>query len=111
MVEHLSTKPAFSNILVKETVDGQEVNYVHGGVVFFGGGKNYGAFETINYSFASMNGYYVGLSDVKQGALEHAAGNEKFYFLLHDATTVGFLPKDQAEILSSSDAYDFVLKG
>lgn len=112
MVKAISTtNSAFSNILVKETVDGNEISYVHGGIAFFGGGKNYGVFETINYSFHELSGYYIGLEQVGQSALNYAAGNEKFYFLLHDATTINFLPKKQAEILASGGAYDFVLKG
>lgn len=106
-----TTNPAFSNIMVKENVNEEETSYVHGGIAFFGGGKNYGVFETINYSFYGLNGYYVGLADVNQGTLNRAAGPEKFYFLLHDATTRNFLPKHQAAILASGDAYEFVLKG
>ena len=112
MVKAISTtNSAFSNILVKDTVEGEETSYVHGGIAFFGGGKNYGVFETINYSFHELSGYYIGLEQVGQSALNYAAGNEKFYFLLHDATTINFLPKKQAEILASGGAYDFVLKG
>ena len=112
MVKNIATtNPVYSNILVKNTVDGEETSYVHGGIAFFGGGKNYGVFETVNYSFYEFNGYYVGLEDVNQEILTLAAGNEKFYFLLHDATTINFLPKKQAEILASGGAYDFVLKG
>ena len=103
--------PAFSKILVKENVNGQEISYVHGGIVFFGGGKNYGVFETRNYLFHDLSGYYIGLEQVNQSALNYAAGNEKFYFLLHDATTINFLPKHQNALFASGGAYDFVLKG
>ena len=79
--------------------------YVHGGIAMFGGGKNYGVFETKNYKFKALNGYTIGLSDVNKHALAIAAGQEDFYFLLNDSTTSGFLPDDQARILNSSDAY------
>ncbi|MBQ3047769.1 MAG: Ig-like domain-containing protein [Clostridia bacterium] len=82
-----------------------ENKYVHGGIAFFGGGKNYSVFEYSNYNFKALNGYEVKLSDVNKAELQLAAGNESFYFLLNDSTTQGFLPEDQANILNSSGAY------
>ena len=82
--------------------------YVHGGIAFFGGGKNYSVFEGKGYSFHSLNGYEVKLSDVGKTELQLAAGDESFYFLLHDSTTANFLPKRQEEILGSGKAYDCI---
>ncbi len=79
--------------------------YVHGGIAFFGGGKNYGVFETQNYTFKVLNGYEIKLSDVGRVELQLAAGDEGFYFMLNDSTTQGFLPDDQAEMLQSTSAY------
>ena len=79
--------------------------YVHGGIAMFGGGKNYGVFETKDYTFKALNGYAIGLDDVNKHALAIAAGQEDFYFMLNDTTTTGFLPDDQARILNSVDAY------
>jgi len=79
--------------------------YVHGGIAFFGGGKNYSVFESANYSFKALNGYEVKLSDVNKAELQLAAGDEAFYFLLNDSTTQGFLPDDQTNILNSDNAY------
>ena len=104
MVESLAAKEAFKNILV----DHNEKDYVHGGIAFFGGGKNYGIFETKDYKFYNLNGYKVTLNEAGRGELEAAAGEEEFYFLMHDATTVNFTPAKQAQILASSDAYSFI---
>ena len=82
--------------------------YVHGGIAFFGGGKNYSVFEAKGYSFHSLNGYEVKLSDVGKPELQLAAGDESFYFLLHDGTTANFLPSHQAEMLESGKAYDCI---
>ena len=77
--------------------------YVHGGIAFFGGGKNYSVFETNGYSFKPLHAYQVALSDVDKDYLQSAAGNESFYFLLHDSAVTDFLPKTQEELLKSGD--------
>ena len=84
--------------------------YVHGGIAFFGGGKNYGVFEQVNVdkSFASLNGYQVTLAQAGRIELELAAGSQPFYFMMHDSTTLNFTPKTQEEILASEEAYAFV---
>ena len=86
------------------------IEYVHGGVAFFGGGKNYGVFEQINSekSFASLNGYQITLAQAGRTELQLAAGEEPFYFLMHDKTTINFTPKIQDELLSSEEGYAFV---
>ena len=84
--------------------------YVHGGVAFFGGGKNYSVFETKDYDFYVLNGYEVKLSDVGKEELQLAAGNEPFYFMLNDSTTQGFLPEDQENMLKSAEAYSPIYK-
>ncbi|MBO5772251.1 MAG: InlB B-repeat-containing protein [Clostridia bacterium] len=78
--------------------------YVHGGIAFFGGGKNYGVFEKENYTFHALSGYNVALAEIDKEFLEAAAGRESFYFLLHDNTGT-FLPKNQQDLLQSNEAY------
>ena len=112
MVSTLIDKPEYSNVVYKdESYDNGNV-YVHGGIAFFGGGKNYGVFEEKNNqdSFAQLNGYIINLADVKAAYLSAAAGEEDFYFLLHDATNLTFTPKHQDEILASQDAYENIYK-
>ena len=80
--------------------------YVHGGITIFGGGKNYGVFETLSHKpLAVLNNYTIGLADCDKGYLEAAAGSEKFYFLMHDATNTAFTPKVQNEYLSTENGY------
>ena len=86
------------------------VQYVHGGIAFFGGGKNYSVFEAKDYSFYPLNGYGISLENVDKAYLQAAAGTESFYFLLHDSTTRTFLPKHQEEMLLSGDAYQCIYK-
>ena len=102
--ESLAYKEEYKNILFE--YDGKK--YVHGGIAFFGGGKNYGTFEMKDYNFYALNGYKIRLFDAGRGDLESAAGEEAFYFLMHDATTFNFTPAKQDEILASGEAYNFV---
>ena len=104
MIDLLATNsenPHLNDIVYRDGKD----EYVHGGIAFFGGGKNYGVFETQGYTFKNLNGYEVKLADVGKIQLQLAAGSESFYFMLNDSTTQGFLPKDQAALIASGLAY------
>ena len=82
------TNAQYSNILYN--YGGTE--YVHAGIAFFGGGKNYSVVENkitsnFNHTFTEYN---VKLSELvddegkNQGYLQTAAGNEPFYFLIYN---------------------------
>ncbi len=72
-------------------------SFVHGGIAFYGGGKNYSIVDMSQYTFEKMNQYAVNLSILKnspvfdirqQGAmLPLAAGEEDFRFILFDSTS------------------------
>ncbi len=96
-----SSNPKFNTIIHNQ--NGKQ--YVHGGIAFFGGGKNYGVFENKDYTFKVLNGYEINFADINKVELQVAAGVESFYFMLNDTTTQGFLPDDQETILGSTDAY------
>lgn len=100
----------FQNIVYKDTAT--NITYVHGGIAFFGGGKNYGVFEAVNEeeAFANLSGYEVSFADIKRTELQMAAGDEEFYFLLCDATALNFTPVTQKNLIASGDAYEFVYK-
>ena len=83
-----------------------EKQYVHGGVALFGGGKNYGVVEFKDYTFKTLNGYSIRLSDVDKSEFQVAAGNGAFYFLLNDSSTDRFKPEDQEAWLSGSAGVD-----
>lgn len=95
--------------------DGNE-QYVHGGIVFFGGGKNYCVFINNGQSFtgllpqgttAEFNNYKISLKDVGKEFLEKAAGDNPFYFMLYDANSI-FTPQVQQKILEGGNAYNCI---
>ncbi len=91
--------------------------YVHGGIVFFGGGKNYGVFEDNSKSFTGLiadgeeklklNEYSISLREVGQDLLEKAAGDKPFYFVVYRANSK-FTPPVQQEILGGNNAYNCI---
>ena len=103
--------------IIKETVADQQntyknllynydgVDYVHGGIAFFGGGKNYGVVEN-NITAANALGefsiYETRLANVGKDTLEYAAGTEYFYFMVYDAVS-DFTYLDQENL---SNKYD-----
>ena len=72
-------------------------SYAHGGIAFYGGGKNYSILDMSEYTFEKMNEYVVNLSILEnspdktlqqQGLLlPAAAGTESFRFVMFDATS------------------------
>ena len=81
----------------------QNYDTVHAGIVFFGGGKNYGVLETSGYTNFAFNSYEISLVTANKAELQLAAGKESFYFYIYDSTTLGFLPEDQDRMQNNSD--------
>ena len=104
MISKISEKENFGDIVTKY----KDEDYVHAGIAFFGGGKNYGVFENSGLSEVLVN-YTVSLDDVGHSMLKTAAGEESFYFMLCDATS-SFSPQKQEEMLNSDDAYSCIYK-
>ena len=104
MVEGVSDDPRFSSIVT--TYNGKK--YVHAGIAFFGGGRNYSVFDNSAES-EPLVGFTVSLDDVGQSMLKTAAGNESFYFMLCDQTS-NFTVQKQIEMLASDKAYDCLKK-
>ena len=73
----------YSNILFR--FEGKD--YMHTGIVLFGGGKNYSVVENLitsdfNHTFSEYN---VTLRELEgQGYLETASGGEAFYFIAYN---------------------------
>ena len=107
MIKAIKNNKSFENIVYEK----DSKQYVHAGVTLFGGGKNYGVFDTSKMDkssqFSELVGYEIGLADAGMSFLGSAAGHEKFYFMLHDRTTQ-FLPEGQDRFLQSENAYDCI---
>ena len=81
--------------------------YVHAGIVFFGGGKNYGLFE--DNTNLNLESFEVSLYDIDKGSLGKAAGFENFYFNIYDRSTTGITPEMQNN-MSEADMYACIYK-
>ena len=81
----IANNPAYSNIIYKYAGN----DYVHAGIAFFGGGKNYGVVEnaiTANEIVGYLQEYEVSFDDLGDKAyLSTAAGNSSFYFLIYNS--------------------------
>ena len=107
MISKLSNQPIVSYANGKQ--------YVHGGIAFFGGGKNYSVFENNGKSFKGIEQiegvefscYKITLADVEKSILEMAAGKEAFYFALYDGNS-DFGPIAQEQIFQQAYAYDCI---
>ena len=88
--------------------------YVHAGIAFFGGGKNYSVLEIADGAGGMVDdlaSHPLSLTEAGESTLEFAAGPESFYFFICSGATVesgGFSPDAQRKILESEDAYGFV---
>ena len=102
MINQCVSKPNYSNIVTEVNVNGKKVNYVHAGIAFFGGGKNYSVFESEQE--LGLGRYEISLGDAGRAELTIAAGDEPFYFFLYNKDSA-FTPKIQEEKLASNEAY------
>lgn len=79
-------------------------SYVHGGIVFYGGGKNYSILDTSEYTFEAFEQYNINISILsnssdsvlgKQGdLLPLAAGSKDFRFVMLNANS-SYLPNNK----------------
>lgn len=87
IVEKAAEQEKFSALIYN--YGGKE--YIHAGITFFCGGKNYSVVQN-NITSAEFNHtfreYEVSLDDLEgQSYFKKAAGNEPFYFLIYDSTS------------------------
>ncbi len=108
MIKTLSQKDGFNNILYN---DASHKDFVHGGIAYFGGGKNYNVidFDQSYVSIADYKDYIISLDDVGQDLLKIAAGDHPFLFKLFDSTSAKFTPVIQDELFSNGTQYDFII--
>lgn len=103
MIEKAGKKDRYKDILTSHNGE----YYVHSGIAFFGGGKNYSIFDS--ESNISLGRYEVSLSDVDKGYLKLAAGEEDFYFFIYDKTST-LTPALQETKLNDKSAYECIYK-
>ena len=85
LIAHAAKLSSYQNLLYRYN----GVDYVHAGIAFFCGGKNYSVVDidiTNNDFNHKFQNYEVALSDeaLGQGYLEAASGSEPFYFFIYD---------------------------
>ncbi len=84
-----------------------EEKYVHGGIAFFGGGKNYSVIEYKNYKTCKFEEYSINLRQTSSSALMAAAGDQSFYFLMYDKDS-SFTPLYQDRQIEEGSMYNFI---
>lgn len=103
MITEIASKKEYSNILTNHKGN----SYVHAGIAFFGGGKNYNIFEAKNGTM--LYNYQISFDDIGRPELIFAAGEEPFYFFLYDKSSP-FSPKVQEDRLKTGEAYESIYK-
>ena len=83
--------------------------YIHGGIVLYGGGKNYS--EVVNTA-GTFNNYSIGFEAIEderqRSIMTAAAGKEKFKFYSYNESV--FSVERQMYEISSGEAYNFFIK-
>ncbi len=105
MIAKASELKDYENILTPHN----EKSYVHAGIAFFGGGKNYSIFDSTNDIVDTLGRYEVDLGTVGRSELKAAAGEENFYFFIYDKNST-FTPEMQDRKLADKTAYDCIYK-
>ena len=85
----VTSKPGYGKL----AVDYNGKAYVHGGIAFFGGGKNYSVADLSEFEGVPFAGYSISLQDTGDSLvalMEIAAGNRPFGFMMYDASVSEF---------------------
>ena len=107
IIDNVSNTDQYSGIAYME--NGKK--YVHAGIVFFGGGKNYSVFESDSNTNYPLSTYKVGLSEIGRDYFRFVAGDEEFYFYVYNANSVkdGFgYANQQIRLGEGGDGYDCI---
>jgi len=107
LISAVSKKDTFNAI----TSEVNGTTYVHGGIVMFGGGKNYGLVNVAD-SIESFGNYQITLKEVGttlMNMMSYASGKEPFRFLLYDKNS-SFNYHQQELELSNGTAYNYLGK-
>ncbi len=102
MISAVSKNEAYQSIVTE--IDGK--TYVHGGIVMYGGGKNY-ALININDNIEKFGNYALALQDINTSLtkmMSYAAGKEAFRFFVYDKNSQFNYNQQELE-LSNGTAY------
>ena len=101
LIQVVRDMPGYKNII--DEINGEE--YVHNGIIIYGGGKNYSIFQnnvdSVEFNHAFQH-YPVSFSDVGQQLLTLAAGGEEFAFFIYDKNGT-FSYNDQKNLKNKYD--------
>lgn len=103
MIKQLSTMQGVEEII--NTIDGQ--NYVHGGVVAYGGGKSYALVDFTNFGLEKMSNYSLSIRDFNSSLtnlLSYASGIKPFTFYMYNKNSNLSYAQQQLDILNGSAA-------
>lgn len=110
MITSATTLPEYCNII--SNVNNKK--YVHGGIAFYGGGRNYSKIDMTKFSSEKLNKYDVNINilaktsesnspEYMQGTmLPLAAGSEDFTFFMYDNNSEFSYTKQQASLNDGS---------
>lgn len=105
MVSAVAKIDAYKNIVTPY----QNATFVHAGIAFFGGGKNYSVFDSDGNLARELGQYAISLETANRSELQFAAGYEDFYFFIHDLSST-FTPQVQQEKIQSGEIYDCIYR-
>lgn len=115
MINSLNTQSEYNGIVVEYTKDINKPNeiqqFAHGGIVYYGGGKNYSIVNLKDFTGENFGSYTIGFDDLnnttRSDLLNLAAGKEPFRFLMYN-TSSNFSVQRQIDDLNSGVAYTYI---
>ena len=105
MIKGASKLTVYENILTRHN----EKKYVHAGIAFFGGGKNYSVFDSEGNIALGRYEVDLGNEAIGRGELKAAAGEQDFYFFIYDKNST-FSPEMQDKKLDDETAYECIYR-
>jgi len=107
MITSLNTQQEYNGIIV----DYNNHTYAHGGIVYYGGGKNYSIVNLEDFTGEKFTNYSIMFDDLnnttRSDLLKLAAGKEPFRFLMYNSTS-DFSVQKQIDDLHSGIAFRYI---
>ena len=107
MITTINNDDDYNGILV----DYNNTQYAHGGIVYYGGGKNYSIVNLKDFTGESFGNYTISFDDLnnttRSDLLKLAAGKEPFRFLMYNNTS-DFSVQKQMDDLKSGVAFTYI---